>query len=115
MPQFAFQGTDRMGNRVEGKVIAANPAFAANEIGKMGYALVSLQPVSEQAATDATQSMGAAPPENATLEMAAPAPINARPAPVDLSRAFGESSSGGSGVALAAGEENWNGAEVTAS
>jgi hypothetical protein len=115
MPQFAFRATDRMGNSVEGKVTAANPAFAANEIGKMGYALVSLEPVSEQAVPDVLSGLSAVPPLNATQEMAPSPPLDSRPAPIDLSQPFGESSTGGTGVAVASGDENRIGAEVTVS
>lgn len=44
MPQFAFIAKDRMGNTVHGKVEAADMAFAANQVGQMGYALLDLQP-----------------------------------------------------------------------
>lgn len=110
MPQFAFQATDRLGNSVEGKVTAANPAFAANEIGKMGYALVSLQPVSESPVTESMPAMMPAP-DNTTLAMPPPAPMNGRPAPINLSQAFDETVSGGGAVALAEGGGGWNAPE----
>ena len=42
MQQFAFEATDKMGNRVSGTVSAPNEALAANQIDQMGYALISL-------------------------------------------------------------------------
>src|SRR5436190_1733542 len=44
MPQFAFIAKDRMGNTVQGTLTAADLAFAANQIGQMGYSLVEVQP-----------------------------------------------------------------------
>ncbi len=54
MPQFTFVAKDRMGNTVQGSVEAPDTAFAANQIGQMGYSLVDLHPVA------------AAPPEPTT-------------------------------------------------
>jgi len=44
MPQFAFIAKDRLGNTVQGNVDAPDLAFAANQIGQMGYSLVDLAP-----------------------------------------------------------------------
>ena len=63
MPQFAFIAKDRMGNTIQGKVEAQNAAFAANQIGQMGYSLVELTPVSWPPDPNRTQAMpGSAPP-----------------------------------------------------
>ena len=43
MLQFAFEATDKMGNQVSGTVSAPNEALAANQIGQMGYVLLSLR------------------------------------------------------------------------
>lgn len=59
MPQFAFVAKDRMGNTVQGKVEAADPAFAANQVGQMGYTLIDLRP-DAPTPTEPTLSMGSA-------------------------------------------------------
>ena len=60
MPQFAFIAKDRMGNTVQGKVDAPDTAFAANQVGQMGYALIELRPVPASPAEPTTNF--AAPP-----------------------------------------------------
>jgi len=87
MPHYAFRATDRMGNTIDGTVAAEHEALAANQIGQMGYALVSLRavPVSEPdpGAMIASTTL-AMPPVNASGAPEAPPP--ARPARIDLTQ-----------------------------
>src|ERR1043166_4792227 len=84
MPQFAFVAKDQKGNTVQGTLPAADLAFAANQIGQMGYSLVDLQPVTlpfpadtaadsapagdTQSSVTAAASPAAPPPQAATPE-----------------------------------------------
>ena len=77
MPQFAFIAKDRMGNTVQGQVEAPNTAFAANQIGQMGYSLIELSPpglspsdtTPPQAVANQTQAMS---PGSAPIAQAVP-------------------------------------------
>ena len=74
MPHYAFRATDRMGNSIDGTVSASNEALAANQIGQMGYALISLDSV---AAAESPQGMTA----SAAVGMSPPAMQSAAPPP----------------------------------
>ncbi len=91
MPHYAFRGTDRMGNSVDGTVSAENVALAANQIGQMGYALVSLDsdpspdPIPDGMTTSSTFAMH--PP--VSPELATP-DAHAHGGRIDLTQPFGE-------------------------
>ena len=74
MPHYAFRATDRMGNTVDGTVSAGNETLAANQVGQLGYSLLTLQGV---APTDAPSSMIA----SAALGLSAPPTMEATTAP----------------------------------
>jgi type IV pilus assembly protein PilC len=83
MPHYAFRATDRNGNTVDGTLSAPSDALAANQIGQMGYALVSLQavppiePGPDALIASAGHMVGEAIPEEATAS---------RPARFDLTQ-----------------------------
>src|SRR5690242_4178120 len=104
MPNYAFRATDRNGNTVDGAVFADSEALAANQIGQMGYGLVSLQPSSgPQSVPEAmvASAAGIAPPAPAYAATAQPRsgaidltqPIAAMPiaAATPLTEAYGSS------------------------
>ncbi len=77
MQQYSFEATDQAGNHVSGTVSAPGEALAANQIGQMGYALLSLHVVKDpsQEPLDSPQASGQPEP---TLPMTpARLPLNA--------------------------------------
>lgn len=45
MPQFTFRATDRLGNTVEGAVVADNEIHAMDQVRQMGYNPIGVRPV----------------------------------------------------------------------
>jgi tetratricopeptide (TPR) repeat protein len=82
MPQFAFVAKDRMGNTVQGTLTAADLAFAANQIGQMGYSLVDLQPVTTPSLP---VEAGSAAPAEHTQSFASPSTSTQAPSPQNIS------------------------------
>src|ERR1051326_8474612 len=86
MPQYTFRATDRMGNTVDGNVVALDMSSATRQIQQMGYTPVSVQAQIETLtpATPAAIPVGAAP-----MPPPAAPPVstgNYRRKPVDLTQ-----------------------------
>jgi len=94
MPQFAFIAKDRMGNTVQGAVEAQDLAFAANQVGQMGYSLVDLRPSPPPppepttAFTPPTAGRDASPLDGRTIPLPAGAPASPSRSAVERTQAF---------------------------
>ena len=86
MPHFAFRATDRLGNTVDGTVSAPNEALAANQIGQMGYALISLDSVAASEEPESMLDSAAVGMTPLPAHMASPPPSPSRVGGMDLTQ-----------------------------